>query len=76
MLEADTDKIGMNALARAHHVMGLAQALCEKVRGLGNPQNWAIAKLVHDVENHLQHVETDLKALQFMYEAIAQRAQK
>lgn len=76
LLEADTDKIGMNALARAHHVMGLAQALCEKVRGLGNPQNWAIAKLVHDVEAHLQNVETDLKVLEFMYEAIKERAKK
>ena len=76
MLEADTDKIGMNALARAHAVMGLSQALCEKVRNLGNPANWAISKLVHDIEARLQNIDTDLKALEFMYEAVRERAQK
>lgn len=69
-LDADTNKAGINALARAHAMLILVPQLLEKVKHHIQCPNWQMGALVWEIEKNLEHREADEKQIQALYEAM------
>lgn len=69
-LDAETSRLGANALARAHAIMDVARDVVKEVRGQITAPPWRLAKYVVEMERHLDHVDNDLQILETLYDAM------
>lgn len=69
-LESDTNKAGINALARAHALLILVPQLLEKVKHHIQCPSWQMGAIVWEIEQNLSHASVDEKQIQALYEAM------
>lgn len=73
-LDSETNKAGINALARAHAMLILVPQLIEKVKHHIQCPNWQMGALVWEIEKSLEHSRSDEEQIQALYEAMTAKA--
>lgn len=69
-LDSDTNKAGINALARAHALLILVPQLLDKVKAHIQCPSWSMGAIVWEIESNLAHAAADEKQLEALYQAM------
>lgn len=70
-LDPETNKVGLNAIARAHALLDICADLVAEVKRSNHSPSWKLAGLVYEAERALWMREKDLDTLQLLYEAMS-----
>jgi hypothetical protein len=70
-IDSDTNKTGLNALARAHAILGLLPLVLKNVKAHVGSPSWELARTIALLEQ--QMVDTDQLALETLYTAMGSK---